>query len=163
MKQIQLLIWSLLVLISFNSSSLAKPPVKKAIKHGIQYLENVQLDYGEFPTLFYPNRPEPQRSLYSSFDSNLFTSAMISDALSGIDYPQIRLMNQKVAFFIKSQLNNDNGLWSYFTTHNAAPLYPTTIYDLDDTVFASMVLKQQGVDFQDNKAPINANKDKQGL
>lgn len=163
MKHIKLSIWLLLVCISFSSLALTKPPINKALKRGIQYLESVQLNYGEFPTLFYPNLPEPKRSLYSSFDSNLFTSAMISDALSGIANPQVKVMNQKVASFIKSQLNNDKGLWSYFTTHNAAPLYPNKIYDLDDTVFASMVLKQQGVDFPDNKVYINANKDSQGL
>lgn len=137
--------------------------VQAATDNGLRYLESVQMEYGEFPTTFTPNIPEPQRSLASSFDSNLFATAMLADALHSIQNPRVERMQKKSVAFIQSQLGNQSGLWSYFTTHNPKPLYPISIYDLDDTAFASMVLQQNNVSFPDNRAAINANKNAEGL
>lgn len=134
-----------------------------AIENGLKYLESVQLEYGEFPTIFSPNVPEPQHSLNSNFDSNLFTTAMLADALHSIKNPRVKRMQKKVVKFLQEQLNNSDGLWSYFTTHNPNPLYPNTIYDLDDTAFASIVLQQNQVKFANNIAAIKANRNKEGL
>lgn len=137
--------------------------VNAAIENGLRYLESVQTEYGEFPTTFTPNIAEDKRALYSAYDSNLFTTAMIADALLPIKSPRVDRMQSKVVTYIKSQLSNEKGLWSYFTTHNPKPLYPATVYDMDDTVFASMVLKQNNASFPDNIGAIKANKDQEGL
>jgi len=152
-----------LLTIASNSYSKNHDDVTAAIDNGLRYLESVQFDYGEFPTTFTPNIPEPQRSLQSNFDSNLFTTAMLADALHSIQNPRVERIEKKSVTFIQSQLNNENGLWSYFTTHNPNPLYPTTVYDLDDTAFAAMVLQQNNANFPDNRTAINANKNASGI
>jgi len=153
---------AILLTVAINSYA-ANSDVETAIDNGLRYLESVQLDYGEFPTTFTPNIPEPERSLKSNFDSNLFTTAMLADALHSIQSPRVERIQKKTVAFLQSQLNNEQGLWSYFTTHNPNPLYPNTIYDLDDTAFASMVLQQNNISFPDNRASIKANKNEAGL
>ncbi|MBN9229667.1 MAG: hypothetical protein BGO90_01625 [Legionella sp. 40-6] len=137
--------------------------IQSSMEQGLLFLESVQFEYGEFPTLFHPNLPEPQRSLGTNYDSNLFTTAMIADAIHDIKNKAVKRINNKVVQYIQSQLLNEQGLWSYFTTHNNAPLYPNTVNDLDDTVFASMVLQQNRENYPDNRAVIEANKNTQGL
>lgn len=150
------------LLLTIGINAHAATNVQSAIENGLRYLESVQLEYGEFPTTFTPNVDEPQRSLQSNFDSNLFTTAMLSDALHAIKHPSVDRIQAKVVNFLQTQLNNDDGLWSYFTTHNPKPLYPNTIYDLDDTAFASMVLQQNHASFPDNFTAIKANTNKAG-
>lgn len=154
----------LAVLMSFTISAQAQntTDLTTAIDNGLRYLESVQFEHGEFPTTFTPNLAEPQKSLQSTLDSNLFTTTMLADALQSIKSPRVDRIEKKATQFIASQLNNQQGLWSYFTTHNPNPIYPLTIYDLDDTAFASMVLRQNHVIFPDNRAFIKANKDATG-
>jgi len=147
---------------AFNSIA-ADNSLDSAIENGLKYLESVQLDRGEFPTIFTPNVPEPARSLNASFDSNVFTTAMLADALYSIKNPRVERMQKKVVSFLQAQLHSEDGLWSYFTTHNPAPLYPNTIYDLDDTAFASIVLQQNQITFPNNVTAIKANKNQDGL
>jgi hypothetical protein len=154
---------AILVAVSGHASATNNNDVNAAIENGLRYLESVQSEYGEFPTTFTPNISEDKRALYSAYDSNLFTTAMIADALHSIKSPRVDRMENKVVTYLKSQLNNDKGLWSYFTTHNPKPLYPNTIYDMDDTVFASMVLKHNSASYPDNRTIIKANKDQEGL
>jgi|GEM_PF-2313504 hypothetical protein len=154
---------AMLLATSINSYAENNNNVTTAIDNGLRYLESVQMEYGEFPTTFTPNIPEPQRSLQSSFDSNLFTTAMLADALHSISDPRVERMQKKTVAFLQSQLVNQNGLWSYFTTHNPRPLYPNTIYDLDDTAFASIVLQQNNISFPDNRTAIKANKNAAGI
>ena len=157
---------SAVAFIVLANSSFAKDVDKKvqiAIEDGLRYLESVQTEYGEFPTIFTPNLPEPERSLRTTYDINLFTTVMLSDALHDIKDARVERMQKKVVSLIQSQLSNDYGLWSYFTTHNPNPLYPISIYDLDDTAFASMVLQQNNISFPGNRAAINANKNEDGV
>lgn len=153
-----------LILALSNNVIAAKPDnVKDAIENGLRYLESVQNEYGEFPTTFIPRVANQKNPLHAAYDSNLFTTAMLSDAIHGINSPRVERIQRNVVTYIKSQLNNDQGLWSYFTTHNPAPLYPSTRYDLDDTALASIVLQQNKAAFPDNRAAIKKNKDAGGL
>lgn len=163
MKLGKKILMSAILLTVFGHAYAQMNDVNTAIENGLRYLESVQTEYGEFPTTFTPNIAEDKRVLFSAYDSNLFTTAMIADALLPIKNPRVDRMQSKVVTYLKSQLNNDKGLWSYFTTHNPKPLYPNTIYDLDDTVFASIVLKQNHAAYPDNRTAINANKDQAGL
>jgi hypothetical protein len=158
------LIPALLLASSLNAFAAPADKVPAAIENGLRYLESVQTEYGEFPTTFTPNLPDQQqRQLNATYDSNVFTTAMLADALYGIKHPRVDRIQEKTVTFLKSQLNNSQGLWSYFTTHNPKPLFPRTIYDLDCTAFASMVLQQNNASFPDNRAVIKDNKDKAGL
>lgn len=152
----------LVMFFSFNCFA-GETDIAIAIEDGLRYLESVQFEYGEFPTIFTPNIKEPERSLKTTLDSNLFATAMISDAIQFIDNKRVDRINKKAAKFIYSQLDSKEGLWSYFTTHNPKPIYPRIIYDLDDTVFASIVLQQNHISFPDNIAAIKANKNEQGI
>lgn len=154
---------SIFLTLSCSTFAATNSDVNAAIENGLRYLESVQTEYGEFPTTFTPNIAEDKRELHAAYDSNLFTTAMLADALHSIKSPRVDRMQAKVVTYLQSQLNNQKGLWSYFTTHNPAPLYPNTIYDLDDTVFASLVLQQNNAAYPDNHAVIKANKDKSGL
>lgn len=151
-----------LITVTFHCEAANNNDTQTAIDNGLRYLESVQLEYGEFPTTFTPDVPRPQRSLLSTFDSNLFTTAMLADAIHNISSPRADRIEKKSVAFIQSQ-SNPNSLWSYFTTHNPKPLYPSSLYDLDDTAFASMVLQQQDISFPDNHAAIKANKNAEGL
>lgn len=151
----------LLLSLCFSSSIYADPDnihPSKVIKKGLRFLTSVQQEYGEFPTIFYPNQPSPNDQLYANYDSNIFTSAMIADAIHEIPHSWVKAINQNVSQYLLRQLNNEQGLWSYFTTHNQAPLYPNTVYDLDDTAFASMVLSQNGHQYPNNHQAIKATK-----
>lgn len=138
-------------------------PLTKQINKGLDFLSSVQFEFGEFPSTFYPNIPEPQKTLQASYDSNLFTTAMIADALHTLPQPLAKEISHKAALYIKGQEQQDHGLWSYFTTHTINPIYPRSFIDLDDTAFASMVLKQQGIAFNNNTDIISRSKDKNGL
>lgn len=154
---------SLAGLIFFAINGNCNPSIDAAIDKGLVFLESVQFSYGEYPTLFSPNLPEPARSLATNYDSNLFTTVMIADAIHEINHRAVKRLNKKTVKYIQSQLLNEQGLWSYFTTHNNAPLYPNTVTDLDDTAFASIVLQQNGVAFPDNHQIIEANKNEKGV
>lgn len=160
------IILRLFLILSLSLSTLTHAEPSKhyleAIQKGLQYIASTQLEYGEFPSIFYPNKASPNDILYANYDSNLFMSAMIAADLNTIDLPVAAHLTKRVARYVLSQINNDRGLWSYFTTHSIAPLYPNTVYDLDDTAVASMVLKQNGYDVKDNFDTIKANRDESG-
>ncbi len=137
--------------------------IKIATENGLRYLESVQSEYGEFPTYFMLDKPEPERSLQAVYDSNLFATAMVADLLQTINSPRVERIQKKVTAYLQSQLINKKGLWSYVTTHTKSPVYLNTEYDLDDTCRASMVLQQQRISFPDNRVLIKANKNKDGL
>lgn len=162
LKQKWFLCFIFISVIATNSNA-TSANINHSIDNGLRYLESVQLEYGEFPTIFTPNIEEPNRSLSASFDSNLFTTVMLADALHTIKNPRVERIQKKSVAFIQSQLINSDGLWSYMTTHNPKPFYPNTIDDVDDTAFASMVLQQNHVSFPDNHEKMNANKNADGV
>lgn len=59
--------------------------INTAIINGLHYIKSVQLAYGEFPTIFYPNISEPRKTQEAKYDSNIFSSAMIADAIYPIN------------------------------------------------------------------------------
>lgn len=131
-----------------------------AIENGLRYLESVQADSGEFPTTFTLFLPEPQRSQTSYYESILFTTAIMGDTLHNIRNERVTRIQKKISAYLQLQLNNNKGLWAYITTHSYVANCP---YDVDDTVFASTVLKRQHVSFPDNRATIKANKNSDGI
>jgi hypothetical protein len=151
------------LLASFNSCAGNETDIHHAMENGLRYLESVQSQYGEFPTVILPELPEPRRSLYSAYDSNLFTTVLLADLIHDIHHARAFRIQKKIADYVQSQAANKEGLWGYFTTHNPRPLYPNTVYDLDDTIYASLVLKRQHIAFPDNRKAIIANKNTAGL
>ena len=127
-----------------------------AIKKGVYFLRQAQLEDGEFITLASAN----QQLVNGTFDSSPYATSLILYCLSFLPQAEIKDINQKAISFLLSQIEGPS-IWRYWSkkhqTHKALPP------DLDDICCISYVLKQHHIDIPSNKEILLASRDENGL
>lgn len=141
-----------------------------SISKAIDFLEQNQMDDGEFPTvlskemlkLTYQNfgiDEEPTENLV--FDSSPFVTSLILYSLSFLSHEnKVKNLTNKGLSFLLGQIEK-GGLWRYWSSKNK--LHMTIPPDLDDISCISYVLKMNNVPFPDNTKIIFENRNDQGL
>lgn len=132
--------------------------VDAALEKGISFLHEHQLPNGEFVCYYAPD--ETMRE-WTVPDSTVFPTAVIASCLLSLNsVPKVKEILDNAVTFLTYQMMY-GGVWNFFTKWN--PLFSYSPADLDDTVFASYVLKTLNVDFPDNRSIILQNRSKEGL
>lgn len=128
--------------------------IKNSIKGAINFLYQNQLDYGEFKTLASWN----PWLFPSSFDSSPFVTTFVLYALKDIENEKVKEMRKKALNFLESE-QEPGGIWRFWTSRNKKKLPP----DLDDISTISFILKENGINFDNNLELILNNRNEKGL
>jgi hypothetical protein len=129
-----------------------------SIQNGIDYLHEHQLPNGEFSCYYAPDDEMKQWCVPDSVV--FFTSLIASSMLQLRQNNKVNHILLAAAGFLKYQMMR-GGVWNYFTKWN--PLFEYSPADIDDTVFASHVLRSLQIDFTSNTAALLANRNTNGL
>ena len=131
--------------------------IENSIKKGVLYLYDHQYPNGEFCCYICPDDEMKMCITHS----NVFPTSLISHSILHLRYlPEINEILEKSSAFLQYQVMR-GGAWNDHTILN--PLFPICPPDVDNTVCASMVLRELGKHYPDNKALILANKNNAGL
>ncbi len=129
--------------------------IRRALEKGVAFLESVQLPSGEIPIEI---SPTPDMSRDCAPDSAVFPAALAARALS-IAPAAERVRSRALDFLLREM--NPEGLWCYPSTesqhHGWVPL------DTDDTAIASTALEAAGRPFQNNRALLLKQRERNGL
>lgn len=132
--------------------------IHKSIESGISYLNEHQLPNGEFCCYY---APDDEMQSWCVPDSVVFFTSLISTAILPLrDHIKIKPVLTSAANFLSYQMMR-GGVWNYFSKWN--PLFEYSPADIDDTVFASHVLKSLEIEFTDNTGALMANRNSKGL
>jgi squalene cyclase len=115
----------------------APPPpgkgVEEAVAHGVEFLANQQLSWGEFPSYQWSDMKGETPSI---LDSSPFVTTFVLYALSFVQTPAARgLIERGTEFLLHEQ--EAPGVWRYWSSRNPRTIDP----DLDDTCCASFALR----------------------
>lgn len=128
--------------------------IKNSIKGAINFLYENQLNYGEFKTFASWN----PWLFPSSFDSSPFVTAFVLYALKDIENEKGKIIKNKAINFLLSE-QEKGGIWRFWTSKNKKRI-PA---DLDDISTISFVLKENGINFDNNLQLILNNRNENGL
>jgi hypothetical protein len=132
--------------------------IDHSIDRGVNFLYDHQLPNGEF--MFY-YAPDEKMLEWCVPDSTVFPISLVASCLLQIkDRPKVKSIHTAAVGFLQYQMMR-GGVWNYFTKWN--PLYKYSPADVDDTVFASHVLRSLSVSVPDNKELLLANRNAEGL
>ena len=131
--------------------------LKQSINRGLKFLSEKQLPGGEFKSY---RSTDPLMKEDCVFDSSPFPTALIVFSLSFSKAPVAGEMINQALKFLLSEMEN-HGIWRYWTFSH--PYHKNIPPDLDDISCISVVLKQHGILFPDNKKIILANRNATGL
>lgn len=128
------------------------------IKSGVNYLFDHQYPNGEFCCYY---APDDRMLEWCVPDSTIFPTALIASCLLNLrDDPKVAKLLSSSSEFLRYQMMT-GGVWNYFTRWN--PLFPASPADVDDTAFASFVLRSLGYTIPDNRNHLLANRNSKGL
>ncbi len=128
-----------------------------AIKKGLDFLHQNQLPSGEFKSY---RSTHPSMAEDCEFDSSPFPTSLIAYSLSFSNSPIAKEMIDRATIFFLVEMERGS-IWRYWTSiHQYHKNIPP---DLDDIACISAVLKQNGVQFTDNRNLILANRNRQRL
>jgi len=127
--------------------------VNDAISRAILFLDDDQMDYGEFKS--YVCSDALMRKC--NFDSSPFVTTLILYSIRNVKDEEVAGMVNKAVDFLLSE--QEGGVWRYWTSRNNKHIAP----DLDDTSTASFILQLNNVTFEDNRQIIQNNKNEDGL
>jgi len=125
------------------------------LESALDYLQERQLTSGQFATL--ASRTRNIVPSMSTFDSNVFTTALIAGVLQRIPDPRAQAMTEKSVSFLKKEMST-HGLWSFWTADSGRRIAA----DLDDTACVSIVLRASRAEVLDIRRIILGNRDEFG-
>ncbi len=111
--------------------------LNKAIENTLNFLEDAQLDSGEFPSSFCHGQG---RFFSCESDHSTFPTTFVLDALAGIQNPKAKRTSDKAAAYLLS-IKEPGDLWRYWQHGFRNSNMP---YDLDDTACARAALIKAG-------------------
>lgn len=139
-------------------SNTSNQTIIDCVEQGINYLNEHQLPNGEFCCYY---APDDEMQDWCVPDSVVFFTSLISTAILPLrDHLKVKHILISASAFISYQMMR-GGVWNYFSKWN--PLFEYTPADIDDTVFASHVLKTLEIKFNDNIKTLLANRNSKGL
>jgi hypothetical protein len=139
-----------------NGSLLQK--IDSGIGLGVAYLHEHQYPNGEF-CCYYASDDAMQK--WCVPDSTVFPTAIIASSLLHLKKMPVasEILSKSVGFLQYQMMRG--GAWNYFTKWNS--LFKICPADVDDTVFASYVLRSLKINYPDNKQLLLANRNAKGL
>lgn len=127
--------------------------INKSIEKGINFLENKQLETGEFPAYFGTDMLRKKIAL----DSTIFPTTIAAKSLQIVRHPKVEDILKKIELFLLEE-EILPGVWKYWTkSHSNHKIIPN---DLDDTACVSSFLRSRNISFQDNLKYFLLNRNK---
>jgi hypothetical protein len=139
------------------TSSNSNSGTSLAIEKALTFLYENQLPSGEI--LCYWSDDKDMRANLNQ-DSSPFPTALLAFSLSFIEDVEAKKIVARACTYLKLQMEA-GGVWRYWTA--AHPYYKYIPVDLDDTACASIVLKQNQIEFADNSAIFTSNESQKGF
>jgi len=134
--------------------------LERGLERAIGFLEQNQLDDGEFQTNFDRKYENPNHEEELVFDSSPFITSLVLYSLSFLKYnPSVKQVTEKGLSFLQKEMEL-GGLWRYWSSKNEK--HNTIPPDLDDICCISYVLKMNNVAVPRNIEIILENRNRQG-
>lgn len=130
--------------------------LESAIERATEFLCDNQLSSGEI-RCFYSTHPKMQENCV--LERSPFLTTQVAYSMSYCDSPKGRTFRERASRFLLSEMRS-GGVWHYWTAEH--PYFKFAPPDLDDTACASIVLKQNGVPFPDNRSIFFCNRQRRG-
>jgi hypothetical protein len=130
---------------------------KHSISRAVDFLDQSQLDYGEFETFAWRGDDHPEQG---QFDSSPFVTCLVLHSIGYSNDDRVQAIAAKALDFICAEMEG-SGLWRFWSSRNKRrALLPP---DLDDTCCISFILKRYGKVVPANRELVLANRNSQGI